>query len=305
MKFRSIIFIFIAVFAPFFIFAQNNSSEKTEELDPYFLEESTNTVWNPRVAKKNQKPIKPICSTESAKKETSKENPFSPSWISFGGSYSYAHISPSQLPSDHGWLYGLQMSYQYQIPNKLSFGGYVSWRQGLTECLNSSRFLNVIDVHERIGYCLGSFKKERLANFFTGFGYRLNAEHVKTPSESVHFDYNNFYIPIGFTFSGRVYPVIYFGTSIMWMPQIYPTLNIEPLKGARWSLTYRFANLRLEAPVTFKTNTSSLFSIQLNPYFEYWQNGHTYAKSQLGTKLTVPSNNYLYLGFELNLRYAF
>lgn len=292
---------FIFAFSIFTVgFAQENPQAILNE-STSLTEEKNLTSWNPRISKTKQPITQSTCTPIKEKNEKT----FFSETISLGGSYSYAHVTPKSLPADHGWLYGLQGFYQHQIPNKLSLGAYVFWKQGLTNNSTGTRFLAVIDVNQRIGYCIGSYKKERFANFFTGFGYRLNAEHVKVSGQSVHFDYNNFYIPIGFTFSGRVYPVIYFGTNILWMPQIYPTVNIQPLKGARWSLTYQFANIRLEAPITFKFYKKSEFSLQLNPYFEYWQNGHTYAKSQLGTKLTVPNNNYIYLGFEINGRYQF
>lgn len=292
-------FIFVSSIFPKGFAKENSQTALTESIS--LKDEENLTAWNPRISKNNQPTTKSTCTIIEEKKEKF----FFSETISLGASYSYAHVAPNSLPADHGWLYGVQGFYQYQSPNKISFGTYAFWRQGLTNNATGSRFLAIIDVNERIGYCIGSYKKERFANFFTGFGYRLNAEHVKVPGQSVHFDYNNFYIPIGFTFSGRVYPVIYFGTNILWMPQIYPTVNIHPLKGARWSLTYRFANIRIEAPVTFKFYEKSEVSLQLNPYFEYWQNGHTYAKSQLGTKLTVPSNNYIYIGFEINGRYEF
>jgi hypothetical protein len=179
------------------------------------------------------------------------------------------------------------------------------WRQGNTHGSNGNRFLLEFDVEERIGYTWGSWKKGRMLSLFTGFGYRHLGEAANSSGSAITFNYNELYVPVGVLIEGSLHPLVSCGFNAQWMPQVYSTLTIVPLTGARWILTKKVMNFRGELPLTIYVSRARRFSFTIQPFFEYWQDGHTSARTQLGTVLHVPGNTYLFVGGDLNLRYSF
>jgi hypothetical protein len=80
-------------------------------------------------------------------------------------------------------------------------------------------------------------------------------------------------------------------------------LTIVPLRGARWIVTTKFANFLAEVPFTMLFR--SKYSVMIKPTFEYWQDGHTTARTETGLTLGVAENHYWFMGCQLNFGYAF
>ena len=226
--------------------------------------------------------------------------------LQIGANYTYARITPSGQVSSTGNLGGAQALYEFRASNRVYGGLAFGWRQGDTEGAEGHRSLLIFDVEERIGGCLNALHKKLTFVLFTGFGYRHYGEKVSGSSSSVRFNYNEFYIPVGCLFNGEVSPCFAIGLNAQWMPQVYPTVTIIPLTGARWIITDKLANFRVEVPFTATfSSCRHRFSLIFQPFFEYWQDGHTTATTESGTSLNVPGNTYLFAGADLNLRYSF
>lgn len=226
------------------------------------------------------------------------------SHLLIGGSYTYAYIKPTGHGSTAGNLAGAQAIYEYKTYNRFYGAVAASWKQGNTE-RSGERFLVQIDAEERLGYAWGSSRKERLFTLFSGLGYRRNAEKVSRSDYRARFYYNEFYLPLGLSFKSRYNSVVSFGLNFQWMPQVFSTLLIRPLKGARWCLNNKIGNFRGELPVSILYVENPNLFIVLNPFFEYWKDGHTSAKTKIGTSLNLPGNKYLFAGMELNFGYSF
>lgn len=259
-------------------------------------------AWNPRIPRKAYATQPPYCLPPSECCIPNAEPPTS--YLSIGGSYTYAYIKPREHGSTAGSLVGMQALYEYKTYNRFYGAGAASWKQGNTERWGN-RFLVQFDIQERLGYTWGSCRKERLFSLFSGFGYRRNAERVTHFGHTVRFYYNEFYIPVGFLFTGRLNSVVSLGLNFQWMPQVFSTVLIRPLRGARWCLNNKIGNYKVELPLTIHAARNSNILIVINPFFEYWRDGHTSAKTQLGTSLRLPGNTYLFAGVELNLGYLF
>lgn len=264
--------------------------------------------WNPSVPRRVNRGKPSQCGPTAQEKAEAKERrrlKTFKSHIQVGGSYTYAHITPNHHASTSGHLGGMQALYEYKTMQSIYEGIAISWKQGNTHGSSGSRFFLCFDTQERIGYTWGSWRKGRMLTLFTGFGYRYNGNHVKTAGNSVHFDYSEFYAPVGVLFRGRLNSIVSAGLNFQWMPQVYPTVKITPLKGARWILSNKISNFRGELPLTVRLTKKYRISLMLVPFFEHWQDGHTSAKTQLGTVLHVPGNRYLLGGIDLNLRWSF
>lgn len=259
-------------------------------------------TWNPRIPRKRDPARPPYCIPHRECCVPCVEPPIS--HLSIGGSYTYAYIKPTGHHSTAGSLGGMQALYEYKTYNRFYGGAAASWKQGNTE-RSGDRFIVQFDIQERLGYTWGSCRKERLFTLFSGFGYRRNAERVTRFGHTVRFYYNEFYVPLGFLFTGRLNSVVSLGLNFQWMPQTFSTVLIRPLKGARWCLNNKIGNFRGELPLTIRASQNPNIFIVLNPFFEYWRDGHTFARTKLGTSLHVPGNTYLFAGVELNLGYAF
>ena len=85
----------------------------------------------------------------------------------------------------------------------------------------------------------------------------------------IKMEYCEFYVPVGMISSfcaswGAL------GVNLAWMPQIYPTVKITPLKGARWILKNTYNNFLVELPLTFYFACDQRYALIFKPFYEYW-----------------------------------
>jgi hypothetical protein len=226
--------------------------------------------------------------------------------IQIGPNYTHASIRPHGHTTFNGNLGGAQGIYEYRPANNFYGGAKLAWRQGHTHSQAGSRSLLYADAQERLGYTFACSQNAWRWTFFSGVGYRhlgqtFNPKH----SSSIKFRYNEIYIPVGTIINYTTSSWFGIGLAATWMPQVYPTVKIEPLKGARWILKDKISNFSVELPLTFILTASKRFSLILNPSYEYWQDGKSTAKTSSGIPLDLPSNTYNFWGLDLNLAYSF
>ena len=89
------------------------------------------------------------------------------------------------------------------------------------------------------------------------------------------------------------------------MPQVYPTVKITPLKGARWILKNTVGNVLVELPLTYFLSEDKRYSLVLKPFYERWEDGRSTAKTSSGQELGLPKNSYNFWGAELNIAFSF
>lgn len=228
------------------------------------------------------------------------------SCFQIGANYAHVNIKVLGNLSFHGDLGGMQGSYEYRPWNNFYGGLRAAWREGETEVSDSSRSLIYIDVQERLGYSYVTKCKSWLLTLFSGFGYRHLYHKLRQEGQpSVKFDYNEFYIPVGFLSDYFFNSWCSLGINITWMPQVYPTVKIVPLKGARWILKSTLTNMLVELPVAFFITQNKRYSLVFKPFYEHWKDGQSTAVTATGTALGLPANVYNFWGAELNFAYSF
>jgi hypothetical protein len=89
------------------------------------------------------------------------------------------------------------------------------------------------------------------------------------------------------------------------MPQVFSTVGIVPLKGARWDLTRKVCNFYAETPFTFSLTSDNKFQLVFTPFYEYWLDGRSTAKLSSGVPLGLPGNTYNFYGADLNFAFNF
>ncbi|MBS0621031.1 MAG: hypothetical protein JSS61_06195 [Verrucomicrobia bacterium] len=228
------------------------------------------------------------------------------STIQVGGNYTRLYLKPSGSSSFDGNLGGAQASYDYRPAWSLYAGVKFDWREGSTKSGSSKRSIFYIDTQERIGYTFGFYQSEWLLSLFTGLGYRYVGQKLtQSHTSSLQFRYDEIYIPVGFKTDYAFRRWFMFGVNFTWMPQIYPTVKIVPLEGARWILKTKLANFAVEVPFTFTLTEDKRYSISVNPFYEYWQDGHSTAKTSSGSALNLPGNTYNSWGVNVNAGFSF
>jgi len=198
-------------------------------------------------------------------------------------------------------LYGAQGMYEYRPRGSIYLGLKGAWKQGNTKNAVDERKLLYGLAEERIGYSFESNCKQWLATVFTGFGYRYMEHKLLQPGlATLRFYYNEFYVPAGFLFL-KTWEEWSMGLNLVWMPQVFPTVDIVPLGDAYWSLKRMLKNGLVELPIRFSPSACSHFMVELKPFFEFWQDGATTAVNVSGVDLGIPKNTYRSAGAELNL----
>lgn len=228
------------------------------------------------------------------------------SFLSIGGSYTYVHLKPDDNLSFHGNLAGAQGLYEYR-PAAGFYGAIkAAWRQGETKAGTTSRFLVDVDAEERIGFTVNGYDKKWLWTLFSGLGFRYLNQHLKQSGVApVRFIYNEFYCPLGIFTDYAIFPWFSWGIHATWMPQVFPTVSISPIKGSRWKTTSMIGNALIEMPFVFFAGEKKHFFASFVPHFEYWQDGHTTAVTSTGEALGLRGNTYFFWGADLNLGCAF
>jgi len=226
------------------------------------------------------------------------------SHVQFGASYTYADI---KIQGDffRGSLGGVQVAYDYRPWDSLYVGLKAAWKQGRTASKGAHHSLTYVDVQERIGYTYASPCCSWEFTPFTGLGYRFLRHKLDQCPGSVRFEYNEFYIPVGFLCDFVVNCWIDIGLNFTWMPQIYPTVKISPLAGSRWILKSTWENFVVELPINFILHDCHKFFLTVKPFYEHWKDGRSTAKTSSGNSLGLPANNYNFWGVEVNLTYPF
>ncbi len=225
--------------------------------------------------------------------------------LQIGGNYTRAHIKVSGQPSFKGNLGGAQGMYEYCPKNNLYAAISANWKQGKTDNDVANRKLVYVDIQERVGYTYATSCKNWTISLFSGVGYRHLGHHLTQSGTNIKFQYNEIYIPLGFVSDYMFSAWFAGGLNFIWMPQVYPTVKISPLKGARWILKKPIENFLVELPLTFFMPESRQFSLILKPFYERWEDGRSTAKSESKLVLGLPGNTYNFWGIELNLAYTF
>jgi hypothetical protein len=225
--------------------------------------------------------------------------------IQLGGDYTRVSIKPHGHNTFNGNLGGAQGMYEYRPANNFYGGAKFAWKQGDTHGPGGKRTLFYIDAQERLGYTFAFHDDDWMLTFFSGLGYRHYEQKLAHGGCWIKFRYNELYIPVGGIVDYAVNTWCVVGFGLTWMPQVYPTVRIEPLKGTRWIITSELANFYAQMPITFTLTENKHLSLVLNPFYEYWRDGHSTAKSSSGVRLGLPGNTYNFWGVDLNLAYSF
>lgn len=237
---------------------------------------------------------------------TKEEPPVYPHRVQVGGNYTYLHLVPEGSSAFNGNLGGVQGLYEYRPMDHVYTGVRASWKQGNTTFSNEERSILYIDTHQRIGYT-AAFRNETFQlSLYTGIGYHYLDQKLEVPQLSpLYFAYNEFYVPVGFAFNYVINPSFSWGLNGTYMPQVFTTVSINPLRGTYWTLTRTFKNFRIESPFDFAVTKSHRLRVLISPFFEYWQDGKSFAQTTTGIALDLPSNTYYYAGVDVNLGYNF
>ena len=228
------------------------------------------------------------------------------SFLEIGASYTRANINIEGEPSYDGNLGGIDGSYEYKSWNNFYGGLKLSWKQGTTTSSFAERKLTYVDVQERIGYTCASFCKNWSATIFSGFGYRYLGHTLKLfEVPSIKFNYNEFYVPVGFLSDYFFFSCWSLGLNFTWMPQVYPTVEIVPLQGARWILKNTMDNVLVELPLTYSFTKNKCYSLILKPFYERWNDGRSTAETFTGEELGLPKNSYNFYGVEFLFVFQF
>lgn len=232
--------------------------------------------------------------------------PCAVSRLQIGANYTHVNIHVKDHPSFKGNLGGAQALYEYSSACGFYEGLKVTWKQGKPDNKHANRALTYVDAQERIGYTYSSYCLPWSMTLFSGLGFRYLQHRLNQAEKpSVKFRYNAFYVPVGLLTEYCVRERMLFGVNVTWLPQIYPTVEIVPLKGAHWSLKKTFGSVLVELPLTYAFTQDRCTFITLKPFYERWQDGRSTAKTFSGEKLNLPKNTYDFWGIELNVGYLF
>lgn len=224
--------------------------------------------------------------------------------LQIGGNYTRVTLQPKGHQSFNGNLGGMQAIYEFRPINWIYGAARFDWREGTTHGSGGERSILYFDAHERLGYTF-AYASGRLT-LFSGFGYHYLRQELKPKEgDSIRFTYNEFYVPLGLLAGYDVSCWFSGGVDFTWMPQVFPTVSIAPLKGSHWTLKNRINNFYVALPLTFTLTSNGRFQIILNPFYEYWQDGRTTAKTSSGVPLGLPGNSYNFYGVDLNFAYSF
>lgn len=221
-------------------------------------------------------------------------------------SYTRVYLKPQGVPHLKGNMVGMEGNFEYMPLSSFYGAGGGAWRYGAPHGMDDSK-QNLFDgeIYQRLGYTFTFFNNRFLLTPYSGFAYRHIMHKIRI-SPAIRLYYNTFYIPVGL--QGRYYfPYVTLGFFVVWMPQIFPSVTVDAMNGARWITDVRYKNVRLGLPIVLRLETVKHLSAFVKPSFELWQNGRTRATNPLppSTPLALPQNTYIFWEVALGAEYAF
>lgn len=273
-----------------------------EELDNADGNEVQPSFWMSSIADADQYPSssssKLAADANGIKEYTSR--------LQVGADYTHVYLKPDGRTSFDGNMGGLQGIYEYWGSSHFYAAAKLAWKQGNMSGHEGHRSLVYIDTQERLGYALTWEKPDLVWSIYSGLGYRYLGHDVKPHHEhSITLNYSEFYVPVGWTAEFTINSWFAFDVNFTWMPQVFPTVWIDPIRGASWSLKKKFANFLVEVPLDFTPTKNSRYHLIVTPFYEYWQDGRSTAKTSSGVRLGIPENTYQFFGFDVNFGYCF
>lgn len=233
-------------------------------------------------------------------------DPLFDSRAQLGADYTYLHFVPVGSDSFNGSLWGEQGLYEYRPLNNFYAAAKFSWKQGNTTAGADERFMLYFDTQERLGYTVAFIRETLELSLYTGMGYHYFGQNLTVPTvDPLYFAYNQFYVPVGFALNYVISPNFSWGFNGTWMPQVFTTVAIDPLPGAYWTLTRTFGNFRVESPFDFAVTPSRRCRVLISPFFEFWQDGESFAITTTGIPLGLPGNTYYSAGVDVNFGFTF
>lgn len=223
----------------------------------------------------------------------------------FGGTYSYLHFKPDANPSLHGNLGGANALYEYLPPNSIYEAASFDYKQGTLHGSSAKRTVLDFDVQGRLGYSANWHCCSTRWSLYTGLGYHYLGEKATSSGSATTYNYNEFYVPVGFAIEGSVTSWFSMGVDFQWKPQVFPSLLINPPGGANWVIVKKLNNFYVDVPFIFNVSCRYSLDLIITPFVEWWHDGRTTAKTSSGLTLNVPGNSYLYAGTKVNLAYRF
>lgn len=228
------------------------------------------------------------------------------STVQFGANYTRGNFKVDGQPSFDGNLGGIQGSYEYKPWNGFYGGLRAAWKEGKTKNSFADRKLAYVDVQERIGFTFSPCCSDWAVTVFSGFGFRYLEHRLKQfDEETVKFRYKEFYVPVGILSEYLFRSCWSVGLNCIWMPQVYPTVEIVPLRGANWSLKNTLGNVLVELPLTYFFQGNRCYSLIVKPFYERWEDGRSTAKDFNGQSLGLPKNTYHFWGLEIDFAFSF
>lgn len=230
----------------------------------------------------------------------------SPHHFTVGAKYVRANAKPRGFSSLSGNMGGMRALYEYKPLDFIYAGLEVDWFYGKVSGGNDSRKLLNVNVQERFGYTFTFWNRDFFVTTFSGFGYRYLSHDVNNKDQSpLDLDYNHFYVPVGILSNYWVVDWVAIGGNIIWKGQVFSSVYTSPLGGAYWKLHKKFKNVLVEFPLSFIAYRPWNFSVIFSPFFEFWQDGKTTARSPSGLSLDLPKHSYVFWGAELNFKMSF
>lgn len=227
--------------------------------------------------------------------------------IQLGASYTQLYFKVEGGASFNGGLGGLQGLYERCPLNDLYLGTKLSWLQGTTYGSSGSRATNYVDAEERAGYTFAFFCNKTTVSVYTGLGFHHLWQKLRpsTGTDPLDFNYNTFYVPAGFKLRDKLNSCVTCGLNFAWMPQMFSITGITPLTGAYWTLRNTYTNFLIELPFEFSILDWRCLTIILTPYYQHWEDGHSFARTNTGLTLGLPGNSYDFCGINLDFSYRF
>ena len=298
---KTIAFSAIAFQQPLFCH-YNDDLESEDEYTAPFYEDEDEYEEAPAYPRSS-----PIAYRDNSDQEMNSSQPDSielNSRLQIGANYTFVTFKPRHSHSFNGNLGGAQAIYEYRPMDNFYAGAKFLWRQGTMHRHSEKRTFTNYDGQERLGYTFCDDNWD--ISPYTGFGYHYLRQKLSPSSGgSLRFRYNEFYVPLGFVSNYCFNSWFTAGLDFTWMPQVFSSVSIVPLGGARWSLKDTLANFYVSIPHTFTLTKNKRLQIILNPYYEHWEDGKSTAKLASGIALGLPKNVYNFYGIDVNFAYRF
>ena len=217
--------------------------------------------------------------------------------IYFGPQAYHARMRMEGLPPNFtGTLVGATIGFNYIRPWNIYVHLQGDWAIGrMNTSKKPNRFFHDENLGGELGYTFTASKWRIIPFSGLSFHYLIENRKQEPLFLACKFKYQTYNLPLGFRLDYRFNHNFLLGLKPQWYFNLSPGVTITQTNGVLWQLKHKYG-ARVDLPFEYTFGKSIQGLLRLNPFFQWYEQGASYAITAQGVPLGIRTQVLTYWG---------